>query len=1027
MSRGPARVLILMGIALSIPLCLPSSGTAQSLQSSMIARELDLPAVADGGGNLTIAAFANADFDEDGVQDLVVAFTGDGQSSRVVVFPGNIDAIYPNSPAARARRSEGTFSNAPFAANPTSAEVELAPDVLVTGDLDNDGHWDVAVAGRGESYLEWLRGNGSGQLTAAGRVGLPRPVTAMIAGDVNRPDAVDDLVVAVASGRGAQLMIFESPLGALGGVPEVFDLPAPATDLAIGRLGSWLPSVVAAAGQDLVVVHGRDRRLSLDAARREAVTPARVDILRLAAPAVALTTRVTVDAMADDVVALLDDGRVAVVGGVAVARLVAGEISDAEAIQTFDADRRVVGARSRLAAARSTGGAGLDLVVVDPDAGEVSLLVLQDGEARAERVRLTSGELAPAVLALRLSPAALKSFLVPRRDRPDRLVELVTPTRSVFVVNDNDDEPDFAADGVCETAPGNGVCTLRAAINEVNAVPGPHEISFAGLAAGDNTIFPRSELPSITRVITIDGTSHPDGMVELDGTAAGVASGLEVAGGASTVRGLAVFSFDVYGIVLSLHDESHVEGCHVGLDASGSVGHGQSSGVLTASSKLHHIGGPAGPARNVISGNGGGGVALWHGSFVEGNLIGTDPSGSTPVPNGCGVQAQSNLNTVGGWTAGTGNVISGNRGSGVLLGYHGFILGNLIGTDLSGTTALGNGDEGVYLGSGVTEVTVGTNGALTGNVISANGEHGLEMVGVTSLGSGNLIMNNKIGTDVTGTAALGNVSGGVKISGGYDHVVGGTVPLSRNLISGNGGPGVEITGCNFNAVLGNTIGADATGELPLPNSGAGVALSSTNSTMIGGAAEGEGNLIAFNPGDGIRVTGSGLFNSFLRNTMAANGELPVDLGDDGHTSNDTGDADSGVNGLMNFPVVTAARINLAGEVEVTYGVDSDPANADYDLRVELYATDSADVDAALRFLGADAFTTADHGAGFATVVLGTATTLGVVAGDFINAVATDENGNTSEVGPAALVGNDADIFADGFELGTAEAWDGAVS
>jgi hypothetical protein len=52
---------------------------------------------------------------------------------------------------------------------------------------------------------------------------------------------------------------------------------------------------------------------------------------------------------------------------------------------------------------------------------------------------------------------------------------LIWPSEAVgakfysFTVNNNGNEPDFALNGICETAPGNGICTLRAALDEINA------------------------------------------------------------------------------------------------------------------------------------------------------------------------------------------------------------------------------------------------------------------------------------------------------------------------------------------------------------------------------------------------------------------------------------------------------------------------------------------------------------------------------------------------------------------------------
>src|SRR5262249_25878052 len=111
-----------------------------------------------------------------------------------------------------------------------------------------------------------------------------------------------------------------------------------------------------------------------------------------------------------------------------------------------------------------------------------------------------------------------------------------------------------------------------------------------------------------------------------------------------------------------------------------------------------------------------------------------------------------------------------------------------------------------------------------GNVISGDGSDGVQ-IGDGSSGdgsSGNVVAGDRIGTDLTGTAALGNSGQGVEIdSGDTDNTIGGAVSGSGNLISANGG-GVLITGAKGNLVQGNKIGTDVTGTVALGNASWGV-------------------------------------------------------------------------------------------------------------------------------------------------------------------------------------------------------------
>ena len=112
--------------------------------------------------------------------------------------------------------------------------------------------------------------------------------------------------------------------------------------------------------------------------------------------------------------------------------------------------------------------------------------------------------------------------------------------------------------------------------------------------------------------------------------------------------------------------------------------------------------------------------------------------------------------------SGAGNLISGNGQDGILLDGAGaannVVQGNLIGTVASGTTGLGNGRAGVGV-SGAPANTIGGTAAGAGNLLSANGDAGIYLI--ASGATGNLIQGNTIGTDVTGTLALGNTYEGI--------------------------------------------------------------------------------------------------------------------------------------------------------------------------------------------------------------------------------------------------------------------------
>src|SRR5947209_395709 len=111
-----------------------------------------------------------------------------------------------------------------------------------------------------------------------------------------------------------------------------------------------------------------------------------------------------------------------------------------------------------------------------------------------------------------------------------------------------------------------------------------------------------------------------------------------------------------------------------------------------------------------------------------------------------------------------------------------------------------------------------------------------------------MLLGNIVGTDVKGTAKLGNAGDGVAIDGNAtNNIVGGTTAGSRNLISGNGVNGVEIIGTGSssgNLVQANFIGTDVTGKVNLGNSKDGVLIDNSASfNTIGGSVSADGNVV----------------------------------------------------------------------------------------------------------------------------------------------------------------------------------------
>ena len=167
----------------------------------------------------------------------------------------------------------------------------------------------------------------------------------------------------------------------------------------------------------------------------------------------------------------------------------------------------------------------------------------------------------------------------------------------------------------------SGPGSLQQAILDANAASGLDMISFQIPGTGVHTITPANALPSITDPVVIDGTTQPGfaGMplIEVNGTNADATSdGLRLTAGNSTIRGLAINRFGGAGIHVQLPGGTNfIQGNFIGTDPTGTLSQGngsaaQSGGVWIDGSSGNWIGGPYSTNRNVISGNSGPGVYL---------------------------------------------------------------------------------------------------------------------------------------------------------------------------------------------------------------------------------------------------------------------------------------------------------------------------------------------------------------------------------------------------------------------------------
>lgn len=459
-----------------------------------------------------------------------------------------------------------------------------------------------------------------------------------------------------------------------------------------------------------------------------------------------------------------------------------------------------------------------------------------------------------------------------------------------------------------------------------------------------------SPLPQITDPIIIDGWTQGGAgysgppLIEINGQSLAAQSGLltrdglRITAGSSLIRGLVLNRFTSAtrdaAIRLSTNGNNVIEGCYLGPDANGTNAfvpantNGLASGITIQSSSDNLIGGLTAAKRNLISGVDGTGISVSNGAtrnLVQGNYIGVDVTGSVRLTDASGNAYQrigvyiqnAGGNTVGGTSAGAGNLISGNLDYGVFVqdeSTNNLVQGNFIGTNALGAAAVPNSNAGVFLyrptGTAASaDNTIGGTTPAARNVISGNEPYG---VVVGSRATGSLVQGNYIGTNASGTLAVANTYG-VTVTQATGSSVGGDpvlAPSARNVISGNRLTGIYLGFLNNGVaggtgvdVLGNYIGTDASGDNPLGNSrdGVFVEVQSASDSI-------QSNRVAYNGDNGIRIPNvsdvpgtPAVQIQMVDNLIYANTSLGIDLGEAGVTANDPLDADVGANLQQNFP------------------------------------------------------------------------------------------------------------------------------
>lgn len=363
---------------------------------------------------------------------------------------------------------------------------------------------------------------------------------------------------------------------------------------------------------------------------------------------------------------------------------------------------------------------------------------------------------------------------------------------------------------------------------------------------------------------------------------------------------------------------------------------GNTHGIYILSGPHHNvIGGNSHILRNIVSGNNHVGIRVVNSNYntIKGNFVGINRNGNAALRNydGISIEGTSKYNMIGGYTSAERNYVSGNVAYGIPVFGAGcnynIIAGNYVGTDTTGTFAIHN-TYGVLFDDGASYNTLGGRTTGAGNLLSGNSGYGVFLYNFGTLKD--TVVGNLIGTDYTGTLAVPNANGMVIDGPSFLHTV------ENNVISGNLQMGIDIhiAGSDSNFVVNNKIGTDISGLLPLGNQLDGIRIGEgPKHNFIG--RPGKGNIIAYNGGNGITVmTLDEIYNTFSSNSIYNNAGLGIDLFPSGSTMNDAGDVDSGPNELMNYPeIVSVVNIPSTTDWIVSGTLDN---NTPTGVKVELF-------------------------------------------------------------------------------------------
>ena len=452
---------------------------------------------------------------------------------------------------------------------------------------------------------------------------------------------------------------------------------------------------------------------------------------------------------------------------------------------------------------------------------------------------------------------------------------------ATFTINSLGDESDIdLGNAQCMTAGEN--CTLRAAIEESNALSGPDTINF------DATVFPTSAIKTI---------DVPSSLPTIN-------SQIDIIATTSNCSATNLVSTD--------HSATNSPSSpHVRLNSTGSNLTGLSLITLAANSKIQGF---------IFS-------KFYHAIIIQStldatiscNYFGTDGKNTEQSSNaiiGSGLELVNAKNTI------IRSNLFANASNGIRMGDYsdGIIIdGNIIGTDETGQFAQPN--------SGGIIIKNSSNITVKNNLVSGNAEFGVNINSSSKVTMTDNIIGTKLGQ-------IEKLSNNVGISLNASSNDGGKIAIGSNghgnTISGNK-VGINLSTANNVFILGNYIGTNNSGSTDIGNETGIKVLNSSSNVRVGSVDKNESNNISYNTVDGITITSASSTSKLavFNNILYKNGRLGINIIGDGvdllTNANDADDSDQGSNDYLNFPVISDSIAN-GNNVTLTYSFDPEQSD-----------------------------------------------------------------------------------------------------